>query len=87
MIAEGVLLSPLIVQCKSIIVDMPVSDVTGIKIKCWIINVRVQYHMSLIIALERGIESISINKEKDSREDEQEQGCFESRLRGDHIFS
>ena len=43
--------------------------------------------MPLIITLERGVESISINKEKDSREDEQEEGDFESGLRGGHIFS
>jgi hypothetical protein len=86
-IAEGVLLSPLIVQGKSKIVDMPVGDVTGVKIKCWITNIRIQYYMSLIIALERGVESISIDQEKDSCEDEQEQGCFDSGLRGGHIFS
>jgi len=33
-ITEGVLLSPLIVQGKSEIIDMPVCDVIGVKIKC-----------------------------------------------------
>ncbi|MBL4664808.1 MAG: hypothetical protein JKY23_02465 [Nitrospinaceae bacterium] len=69
-IAERVLLSPLIVQGKGEIVDMPIGDVIGAKIKCWIIYVRIQYYMPLIIALERGVESIGVDQKKDSREDE-----------------
>ena len=86
-IAEGVLMSPLIIHGKSEIVDMPVGDVSGRKIKCWIIYVRIQYYMSLVIALERGVESIGVYQEKNSCEDEQKQRYFESGLRGGHIFS
>ena len=71
MVAEGVLLSPLIVKRKCKIVYMPVGDVFRIKIKCWIINIWIQYYMPLIITLKRGIESIGVNQEKDSREHEQ----------------
>ena len=71
MVAEGVLLPPIFVKGKCEIVDMPVADVIGVKIKCWIINIWIQYYMPLIIALERGVKSIGINQEKDSCEHEQ----------------
>ena len=71
MVAEGVLLSPMIVKRKCEIVYMPVGDVFGIKIKCWIINIWIQYYMTLIIALERGVESIGVDQEKDSCEHDQ----------------
>ena len=71
MVAEGVLLSPIIVKRKCKIIDMPIGDVLGIKIKCWVINIWIQYYMPLIITLKRGIESIGVNQEKYSCEHEQ----------------